>query len=321
MLAGAALLGWLYAAPGTIDSDLLAMWGGTLLSAHWAHAFADPAVQVGPLELALAAVAKSLAPGEAGFAAFLDVVCTGAFAAVTLVLVGRRTAGLALAGTAAFLLLLPSQAYRGHPAEILIPLLWLLAAREARAGRCTLAGALVGISGCFELWGVLGVTVLALAPSPRSSLRGALLAAGLPAAALLPFVLAGDFDMFDYHWVVRGGLAGVVLGNGHPFTWPLRLAEGVAVVTVAGAVGRLLRSRPEGIWIVPTMTTLARLALDPVRYPYYWTTAQVLLAIGLALAVLERRELTQQLRASWPWARGAGAWHRGEGHRLDQPTR
>lgn len=300
MLAGAALLGWLDAGPGIIDSDLFATWGGTLLSPDWAHTFADPAVQAGPLELALAAAARWVGRGEAGFAAVLDVVCTGAFAAVTLVLVNRRTAGLALAAAAAFLLWLPGQAYRGHPAEILIPLLWLLAAREARASRCAVAGAMVGLSGCFELWGVLGVTVLALAPNPRSWLRGAPLAAAIPAAALLPFALVGEFHMFDYHWIVRGGLAGVVLGAGHSFTWSMRLAEGVAVVGLGGAVARSLRSRPEGIWLVPAVTTLTRLVLDPVRYPYYWSTAQVLLAIGLALAVLERRELAQQLRAAWP---------------------
>jgi len=307
LLAGAALFGALDASPDMIDSDLIATWGGTLLSPHWAQTFADPAVQVGPLELALAAVARSLSPGEAGFAVLLDVVCTGAFAAVTLVLVGRRTAGLALAGAGAFLFLVPGQAYRGHPAEILIPLLWLLAAREVQAGRCMAAGALVGLSGCFELWGVLGVAVLALAPNLRNLLRGALVAGGLPAVALLPFILAGDFHMFDYHWIVRGGLAGVVLGAGHSFTWPLRLAEGLAVVGVASAAARSLRSRPEGIWLVPAITTLMRLVLDPVRYPYYWTTPQVLLAIGLALALLERRELANQLRAVLTRVQGSEA--------------
>jgi hypothetical protein len=297
MLGGAALSGALEATSASNDVQLFGDWGTTMLSGNWRQTFADPATQAGPLELVLASVARSIGPGNVGFAAVLDVVCMAAFAAVALVLLERRAAGLALAGAAAFLMWIPGQGYLGHPAEILIALLWLLAAREARAGRQALAGALVGLSACFELWGVLGLAVLALAPSLRRALPGALLACCLPLLALLPFVVEGDFHMFDYHWVARSGLARLVLGAGRPFSWQLRVAEGLGVVVIGAAVARLLRSSPESIWLVPAATSLSRIAFDPVLYSYYWNTAQVALSIGLAGVILRHRELAFRLRA------------------------
>src|SRR5579884_2639305 len=154
-------------------------------ASHGLHAYGDPEIQAGPLELALVGAAHALGHGQDGFAIALDLVCTAALALVGVLLLDRRPRRVALFGAGAFALWLPGAAYNGHPAEPLIAALWLLAAFEARRGRTTFAGALVGLSACCELWGVLGVAVLALAP--RLSLRGLALAGAIPVAALAPF--------------------------------------------------------------------------------------------------------------------------------------
>ena len=168
ILASAVIFGWAGGSYTNVgDVWLFAHTGSTLLSENWSHTFHFSTVQAGPLELILASVAKSIGGGPTGFAIVLDLVCMFAVAAVAVSLLGRRPGDLAFFGIGACLLSLPAEGYRGHPAELLIAVLWLLAAREARRGRIALAGTLVGLSACFEFWGILGVTVLGLAPRLR----------------------------------------------------------------------------------------------------------------------------------------------------------
>jgi hypothetical protein len=247
------------------------------------------------LELALAGFAVKLGGTGAGFAVALDLVAAIAIAAAALVLFDRRASGLALVAVGSFLLWLPGQAYLGHPAELLIALLWVFAARSAREGRTTRAGVLVGISACLELWGVLGITVLALAPSLRRSARGIVPAALLPAASLVPFFAAGTVQMFSFHWTIVNGLPRLLLGAGGPYTWQLRVLEAALVLSAGIGIARAVRRSPSSIWIVPAATVLVRMALDPVIYPYYWNTAQLVIVIGVAEVAMRRGELKQRL--------------------------
>jgi hypothetical protein len=296
ILAAAAIAGWLdRSRPG--DVLHFALWGSTLVSHNALHTFHDPQLQAAPLELVLAWFANTVGGGPAGFAIVLDVVSMAAVAAGAFVLLGRRAAGLAVFGAVSVVLLIPGEAYRGHPAEPLIGVLWLLAAREARRGRAALAGAYIGLSACFELWGVLGVTALALAPDVRRCARGLLPAVALPAVSLLPFVLAGDFRMLHFHWLVHQGAPLLLLGSGHAFTWPFRLVE-AAVVTLGGAsVALALRRRPEAIFLVPAATVILRIALDPIANFYYWDTLRLIAAIGVAQLVLQRVAIADRLPA------------------------
>jgi hypothetical protein len=214
------------------------------------------------------------------------------------VVLDRRPGRLALFAVGAFAIWLPGAAYDGHPAELIIPVLWLLAAREARAGRTTLAGLMVGLSACFEVWGVLGVTVLALAPHLHRSVRGVVLAGAVPALAFLPFVLGGDFHMFQLGWTIQRGLPLLLLGAGRTFTWPMRLVEAAVVVLVGGSLARSTRRLELAIWLVPAATALVRIACDPVDYGYYWATPLVLVLIGAVQLLARRTEL-----AAWMTAR------------------
>src|SRR5207247_7410213 len=88
----------------------------------------------------------------------------------------------------------------GHPAEAIVPLLWVLAAIWAREDRVVLAGAVLGLSAGLELWGVLGVPVLLLAPRPRRALAGALVEAAVGVGLFARLSLAGSWQMFQDEW-------------------------------------------------------------------------------------------------------------------------
>jgi hypothetical protein len=282
-----------------IESDvyLFAATGSEMLSGRWSHTFDSSIVQAGPLELALTSLARSVGGSMLGFAIVLDLLCAAAITAAAAWFLRGRTYALALFAAGALLLWLPGEGYRGHPAELLIAVLWMAAAAQARRGNTVLAGSLVGVSACLELWGVLGIAVLGLSPNVRRSASGAAAALAIPALSLLPFVAAGDFHMFDYHWGTHSGLGLLLIGAGKPFTWYDRVVEGALVVGVGVALARLTRRMIESVWIVPAAVALLRIGLDPVRNDYYWDVPLVLLLIGGAALVAERSELKMRLSA------------------------
>src|SRR5215211_8934222 len=110
----------------------------TLLSARWADTFADPSVQVGPIFLLFVGLGDRL--GGLGFLAYAVEI---GVAGLVVFVVGRalrgrphRVAVQTMAGLAAVVLGLTADAYGyGHPAQVVVPLLWILAALDAREGR------------------------------------------------------------------------------------------------------------------------------------------------------------------------------------------
>ena len=178
---------------------------------------------------------------------------------------------LAAAGVAVLAVGLPQAAWLdGHPAQLVIPLLWVVAGLDARDGRVMRAGVLVGLSGGLELWGVLGACALLLAPEMRGAARALGIAAAVFTVPLAPFVLFGDFRMFQYEWLVTAGRppAGLI-EPGSPFGWPLRVAQAAASVSAGAAVAYLLRRRPEAVWAVPLAGAGVRLFIGPLVYAAY----------------------------------------------------
>jgi len=118
------------------------------------------------------------------------------------------------------------------------------------------AGALVGLSAGFELWGMLGAVVFVLAPRARAAAAGLVTQSSVAFALFLPFVLAGEFRMFDYRWQVNGDtLLGLFVEPGTPFY---------------------------AVWLAPLAVVVVRLSLDPVRYPWYWVAPEALALLGAA---------------------------------------
>jgi len=303
VLAAAASVALLVRPDDTGDLPFFLHTAQRLLSADWANVFADPNVQVGPVQL--------LVFGLADHGVLLPLVVQVGSAALLWVAAGRLLTGRSpraqlLAGLAAVALGLTYGAYQdGHPAQLIVPLLWVLAGLEARAGRTVLGGALVGLSAGFELWGLLGAVVFVLAPRVRAAVAGLATEVSVVAGLFLPFVLAGQFRMFEYSWRVNPDtLLGLLAEPGTPFTWSLRLLQGVAALGVGVALAWTLRHTLHAVWLAPLAVVAVRLALDPVRYPWYWLALETLVLLGAAelltsdLVRTARRRRIEDLRAS-----------------------
>jgi hypothetical protein len=159
---------------------------------------------------------------------------------------------------------------------------------------------LVGASAGLELWGLLGASVLFLAPRARDAVRGVALAVVIVAVELLPFVAFGDFRMFEYRWnVAPGTLASVVVPTGTHFGWPLRLLQASVACGLGALLARRLRNE-QAVWIVPLTIALTRIELDPLAYGWYWLEVEALVLVGVALLadryalVLKGREVRVQ---------------------------
>jgi len=266
------------------DSPLFVAAGRTLLSSHWRDAFADASIQAGPLQLALfGSVGRSLD-------ALSIVVGVGV---VLLVVAAARSAGvtsprlLGLAGLAALLTGLTVNAFEaGHPADAVLPLVWVIAAADARRGCVVRAAVLVALGAGLETWSILGLAVLVLAPRRRDAVRGILVGGCLAAALFLPFVLGGRFEMLSYTWdVSRSSLLALVVAPGTHVGWALRLAQGAAALGAGLAVVWLARKSVHVVWLVPLAIVLARLALDPLDNGYYFVGVVGPALVGLAAFV------------------------------------
>jgi hypothetical protein len=282
-LAAAALA----AALGTRDpADLpyFAHAARTLLSADWADAFADPSLQVGPFQLLVVGVGDRI-----GGMAFLDYMLGLGLTALAVFTVGRLLSGRrhralfqCAAGLALVALGITAEAYSyGHPAQVAIPLLWILAAIDARQGKTVRAGALLGLASGFEVWGLLGAPVLLLAGSSRRVVRGFVAQITLTALLFGPFVAFGDFRMFDYAWRVEGWtLVRVLVPAGSEFPWSLRLLQGACALGVGTALALTLRRTERAVWAVPLGIVAARVLLDPTLYSWYWLALETLALVG-----------------------------------------
>jgi len=306
---GAAAAVALLVQPGdTGDLSYFVHTADRLLSASWASTFADPSVQVGPLQLLLF--------GLGDHAGLLPVLVQGGAAALLWITAGRLLAGRdlhaqLLVGLAAVGLALTYGAYQdGHPAQFVVPLLWVLAGLEARAGRGFRAGALIGLSAGFELWGLLGAVVFVLAPHARAALKGLGSEVCVAAGLFLPFVVAGEFRMFEFRWQVNGEtLLSLFVDPGTPFTWTMRLAQGLTALGVGALLAWPLRRTLHAVWLAPLAVVAVRLALDPVRYPWYWLAIEVLALLGAAefiTGVLEPASAQPALRDAGCRARRDG---------------
>src|SRR5438094_712157 len=239
VLRSAAVLAYLARRADAGDLTYFADSGEQLLSSGWADTFASPQLQSGPLQLVLFGAVRDLVA-----LAFLIELGVAALVLYVLGRLGISDRARLAVGLLAVASGLTHIAFvYGHPGEAVIPLLWVLAGLWAREGRVLAAGALVGLSAGFELWGVLGVVVLLLAPSVTRAFAGVCVQAAVVSTMLVPFALAGTFHMFDHEWrVTSGTLAGLVVGPGAHFGWPLRLAQ--AALAIGAGAGLTLALRP-----------------------------------------------------------------------------
>jgi hypothetical protein len=290
VLGAAAAAGWILNSVTFSDADSFAQAGSIMLSSNWQHTYHDPWLQAGPFEMIVCLVGRTLGGSLRGEAVALNMIGAAALLGVATVVVRRSWKPLAFVTGGALAIGIISDMWEwGHPSELFIALTWLLAARAARRDRLLVAGLLVGLSGGFETWGLLGAPVLFLLPQLRRTIAAGAVALLATVAVYAPFTLGGDFHMFDLHWAIVGGVPGYFFGNGQTFSWPMRLAEAVIVVSFGSGLAWRLRRFGASTWLVPALTSISRLMLDPVRYGYYWDTSLVLLLIGVAPLLVSPR--------------------------------
>ena len=278
--------GLAYLDRGTDSGDLVYFVhkGEQLLSGGWADTFADPKLQSGPLQLAIFGAVRDVA--ALAFLIELGVAVLLLFVLGRLGLSDRARVAVGLLAVAAGVTHIAF--VYGHPAEAVVPLLWVLAGLWAREDRVLSAGALVGLSAGFELWGVLGVAVLLLAPRLTRALAGVGMQAAVVAVMLAPFALAGTFRMFDHQWQVTSGtLVGLVVGPGAHFGWSLRLAQASLAIGAGAALAFVLRRSVHSLWLVPLAVALLRLLLDPVSFGWYWLEVEALVLVGAGIVLSE----------------------------------
>jgi hypothetical protein len=271
-----------------------------MMSPGWRHTYGDPWVQAGPFELLICLVCQTLGATARGVSVAMNLMGAVALLGVARHMLGRRWDSLLFVGVGALVLgVILDLAEIGHPSELFIALTWLLAARAARRDQVLLAGVLLGASAGFETWGLLGAPVLLLLPRFRQTVGAGIVALVVAGTIYAPFALGGDFHVFDMHWDIAGGLPARLFGEHSHFTWPMRLAEAVLVVSFGSALALALRRRTAAAtWIVPAATSMCRIFLDPVRYGYYWDTSLVLMLIGFAPLLVAPGELARTLHTS-----------------------
>jgi hypothetical protein len=248
---------------------------------------------VGPLQLLLFGGASRLGPAlDVGRSTLLSLAIQASVAvlvaALAFALLRGRPGRNALAFACGVVVLVSGitlHAFEsGHPANVWIPLAWMAAGLAARRDRPVLAGFLIGLGCGFEVWSLLGVPVLLLAPSLRRGALGLAAASVTVVALFLPFVLAGDFHMLEFRWrVADGAPVALVLGSGSAFGWPLRLVQGAATIAVAVGVVRVARGSLHAVWLIPLALALVRLLLDPQLHLYYSLEVAIPAIVGGAL--------------------------------------
>ena len=282
VLACAAVAAYLDRATDPGDLVYFVHRGEHLLSGSWASTFADSMLQSGPLQLVVFGAVRNLTALafliELFVAGLLLYVAgrVGASDRIRLV-VGLLAVGAGLTHIAFV---------DGHPAEAIVPLLWVLAGLWAREDRVLAAGALIGLSAGLELWGVLGLPVLLLAPRPRRAFAGAVVAGATVVGMLAPFVLAGSFRMFEYDWSVASGtLLSLFVAPSTHFGWPLRLLQSGLALSAGASVALALRRSVYACWVAPLAVALVRLVLDPQAYGWYWLEVEALVLVGAAMSL------------------------------------
>jgi hypothetical protein len=294
---GSALLEVRTSGPSS-DGPYFETAGGRLLSSSGLHVYAASGLQAGPLQIGgfgvLAKICTALhLPVDESFA----VVST--LASTLLIVLGvrllRRHLGLAssamaelITGVFAVGWLLAAEVYlSGHPAELVIPAVWIAAAALATDDRVVVAGVVIGFAAGFETWSVLGVPVLLLAPTVRSAGIGLAATVGTAAALYLPFVIAGPFRMGQAQWrVASPSLVHALDPALVTFPWSARLVQSVVVVAVGSLAVWAVRRSPHratiAVWAVPAVIALAKAVTEPSGYDWYWLPAQITLLAGCA---------------------------------------
>lgn len=268
--------------------------GSAMLHGRWGDVYANNAVQAGPFELFPFGVGWILGPeGSLQWTTYF-AVCTFILVFLYLIAIltttslsGRKPRvyfAAAIGAAACLSQLLPWAFQAGHPAQVAIPMLWVMAAYFARQRLFVTVGVLVGISAGWEVWGVLGAPVVFCVARP-DLVRAALGGLATVSVIYAPFIVSGNFHMFEYKWPVFGGtLAHTLWPAMTDFPWSARVLEGALVLGVGVGVAFATRLTVHGLWLVPVVIVLSKLVLDPLFWGYYSIAPGIVLIAAAGIA-------------------------------------
>ena len=272
--------------------------GRALISGDFDSVFSDAGTQTGPFSLLLSGVVTALSDATGIEGIHLYGVVTYATIVVGVAVVVRlvhRRLGTTMpllelgAGLLALIAGLPLTAYvAGHPAEALIPLVWVIAAIAFSRDRPIAAGAWIAVAAGLKPWGVLGIALALLGTKNKDRWLGLAVGLGGTLVLYLPLIAAGDFSFFSYEWAVsaRSPMA-LVLGTGAEFPWWLRAVQAAVVVIAGGMIAARWRNRSYVYWVAPLVMVLVRLLFDPLLSGYYWLAAGALALIAVATIAIK----------------------------------
>lgn len=279
---------------GLTDYTTFATAGRALLQGNLTAVYADRTVQAGPVQLAVAGAFGLLDRLWQGVGA--DVLrSTGTVAALWLLMavISRMRQRLSLPASRSLELVIAllalvwdwagNQSALGHPAEVIVPLLWLAAGMAVLDGYPVRAGLLLGFTTGWETWALLGVPVLLLNPAWSGRWRAAGVSIAVAAAIWLPFLIQPHFAMTSFRWQVQPGTPdALLLGAHHPFTTWMRAVQLLGAIAVGVAVARRWQGRPEGPFLVALAVVWFRLWLDPLQFGYYWLESTTVMLVACA---------------------------------------
>jgi hypothetical protein len=288
-----ASIGQAVSGPGG-DAGVFAGAGNTLLSANWAHTFASPVLQSGPVFVLLEGIGLRLSSAVGLQYWFGGGLVTALVSAVLMVaacravfgvykLSNRTTAAREFAMCMVFAVTggLWVVAMYAHPDDLLVTLLLLIAASHAAGGRHGRAGAIFGLAVGVKLWAVIAIAVLLVRASRRTAARAGLTAMAAAALCYGPFVAAGRFEMFHGSWQIEHDAPlNLLFHEGSDFSWQLRLFQAALATSVGLLVLARTRGRNCAVWLVPAAAIAARLLVDPRNIPYYYVPVLVCLLLG-----------------------------------------
>ncbi|WP_421733812.1 hypothetical protein [Cellulomonas sp.] len=271
------VFGILGASSTSSDAVLFLDAGRSMVGPGFLDVFAEPALQMGPLDLLLAGVVARAADLVGVSAAFLvaavqavvvlalaqDVAARAAARSGTVPRVAEWVVTAVLLGSG----LMAEASLMGHLEELALGLLLALAALQAADGRRWSVGLVLGLAIGTKLWAVLGIPLVLLGRRWPTAVSRAALGAAIGLGLYAPFFLWGTVRTFDYTWTVSDtSTVALVAGSLATSGWALRAAQGAIVVLVGATLA--LRARVDPLAVVAAIVA-ARLLLDPLRLPYY----------------------------------------------------
>jgi hypothetical protein len=185
----------------------------------------------------------------------------------------------------------PSGLWSGHPVEVAIPILWLVAASQAARGGWARCGVLLGAAVLIAPWAILAAPIAFIGRT--RAISAITVAVGVTVLGYLPFALSGHFELFGNTWLVNSRtLVHLVAPDVTHFGWGLRVLQAAIVAGGCWAVVRWRRDQRDARWAALLIAVLLRILLDPVILGYYWLPAAVLVIAGATtVAGRTRRQL------------------------------